>query len=124
MTEARANPFGDLDDFQPKPSPKRIEPQVIEELAQQSGFVSREPVSAKPVVPATPALPAAIPPTQQRRYRTGRNAQFNVKAKPETIERLKAVADQLDITVAQVFEMAVDALERERRVQQSGIANG
>lgn len=52
-------------------------------------------------------LPAKRPP---RRYTTGRNQQFNVKAKAETVDDFYALADELDVPLGELLELAVQAL--------------
>ena len=106
---SRANPFGDLADFTPKSTPKPVEPQQIERLAADNGFPSRQPV-AKPV-PAVTAGPAMPAPAQRRRYVTGRNRQLNLKASDETIARFYRLADERQVPLAELFELAVAALE-------------
>jgi len=51
-------------------------------------------------------------PAQSRGRRTGRNAQFNVKTRPETIATLYAIADGHGWGVGETFEHAVALLER------------
>lgn len=101
--------FGDeLDSFNPadwspnteKNAIDRPKPEVSREAAQAAGFQSREPAKPKPASP-------------QRRRRTGRNAQFNIKAKPETIEAFCAVADGQGWGLGETLEYAVEVL-RER----------
>lgn len=91
----------DLDSFAPAktPVPDRA---GAAQAAQAAGFVSREPKPAP--------KPAARP---VRRRRTGRNAQFNLKARPETIEAFCAVADANDWGLGETLEYAVALLERE-----------
>lgn len=48
-----------------------------------------------------------------RRRRTGRNAQFNLKAKPETIEAYCAIADAQGWGLGETLEKAVELLEQE-----------
>lgn len=137
MSKERANlGFGDaLDDldlskFTPKPArPANDLPSkaLTEKAASVSGFKSRE---AKPTSEAPAAanvdladtasmgqgagiasiLPEAI---QQRRRRTGRNVQFNLKARPETIEAYCALADRMDWGLGETLERAVALLEKE-----------
>lgn len=99
--------FGDeLDSFNPADwSPKqkknpanRTRPEVSRKAAQAAGFQSREPEKLKPA-------------SNQRRRRTGRNAQFNLKAKPETIESFCAVADGQGWGLGETLEYAVALLE-------------
>jgi|OM-RGC.v1.029205007 hypothetical protein len=100
--------FGsELENFNPKdwtPTPaRRTPPEAAREAASQAGFRSRE---AAPVPPAEPAR-------AQRRRRTGRNAQFNIKAKPETIEAFTAIADAQGWGLGETLEQAVALLQRE-----------
>ena len=109
MTKQRANlGFGsDLDDFNPaewqpkapeNPTPK-LEPEVTRQAAQAAGFQSRQAAQDKPA------------PRQQRRRRTGRNVQFNIKAKPETIDAFCAIADAQGWGIGETLEKAVELLE-------------
>ena len=108
MGDTRSNLFAgddavlDLADFQPT-KPKRQSADVTKRSAEKSGFVSREPKTAPP---------AAVKP-QQRRHRTGRNAQFNVKAKPETIADFCAVADAQGWVLGEALEKAVELLKKQ-----------
>ena len=99
--------FGDeLESFDPsawsprekKTANDRPQPDAAREAAQAAGFRSREPVKEKPA-------------SSQRRRRTGRNAQFNIKAKPETIEAFCAVADGQGWGLGETLEYAVALLE-------------
>lgn len=101
----------------------RPKAESVEKAAVASGFRSREPKAAKaPVAPVVPAKPVAAPILpegqggQLRRRRTGRNAQFNLKAKPETIEAFCAIADRKGWGLGETLEHAVAALlERDGR---------
>ena len=55
-------------------------------------------------------------PTTPRRRRTGRNAQFNIKAKPETIEQFCSIADSQELTLAETFEVALALLQEKYAV--------
>lgn len=89
--------LGDLSSFAPKP---KTAPKVdTAKAAEASGFQSREPKPA----------PAK---KQQRRRRTGRNAQFNIKARPETIEAFCKVADENGWGLGETLEHAVALLEK------------
>jgi hypothetical protein len=104
MTE-RANPFGDLTGFEPaKPKTTSSDPTakaVIDQVAAEHNFPSRQ--ATKPA-----AQPA---PRQQRRYRTGRNQQINVKATAETVAQFNRLADELGVPLGEVLERALKALE-------------
>jgi hypothetical protein len=93
--------LGDLSDFAPKPksSPKPDAKIDTRQAAEAAGFKSRE---AKATEPAKP----------QRRRRTGRNAQFNIKARPETIEAFYKVADANDWGLGETLEHAVALLKQ------------
>lgn len=69
--------------------------------AEVVGFPSRE-ASLDP-----------IPRNEQRRRRTGRNAQFNLKVKPETIDAFCAIADRQGWGLGETLEHAVALLNRE-----------
>jgi hypothetical protein len=49
---------------------------------------------------------------EPRRHRTGRNTQFNIKARADTIERFYALADRSGWVLGETFERAVAELER------------
>lgn len=55
-------------------------------------------------------LDLAVEPVAQRRHRTGRNAQLNLKAKPETIAEFTAIADAQGWVLGEAFEKAVELL--------------
>ena len=101
----RVNPFADLSApvFKPKPrkNERAVANETMERIAEDNNFVSRQPARA----PKTPRR-------QRRQYTTGRNQQINLKASPETIDRLYKLADEKGVALAMVLEMAVDALER------------
>lgn len=119
MGDTRASIFDDdlnLDDFKPS-KPIRQAPAETEEAAAKAGFVSREPHKVVPITTAPPPAvaisvpaPAAASPRQQRRYRTGRNAQFNLRAKTETIAEFTAIADAQGWVFGEALEKAVELL--------------
>jgi len=93
----------DLATFDPVPK-KAPDGAGAAQAAEATGFRSREPK------PAPPARPKPAKPV--RRRRTGRNAQFNLKAKPETIDAFCAVADANDWGLGETLEYAVALLEQ------------
>jgi hypothetical protein len=113
----RANPFGDLGDFAPGPAKPKPDRAALDQVAEESGFVSRQPAKAtvsEPVL-AAPVSPQAQVKTgarEQRRFRTGRDKQVNIKATDETIERMKRMADDRRIPLGHLLELALDALEK------------
>lgn len=122
----------DLSEFAPKPARAvndRPTKAATAKAAEAAGFKSREPkpVFSSPVEQASssperivmgqggrqPVQPAEA--IQQRRRRTGRNAQFNLKARPETIEAYCALADHMGWGLGETLERAVALLEKEYR---------
>lgn len=92
-------------DWQPKPEDlarQKPEKAASRMIAEASGFKSRE-------APERAGEGSAAP----RRRRTGRNAQFNLKARPETIAAFCAVADRQGWGLGETLEKAVELLERE-----------
>ncbi len=81
-------------------------PEVARVVAEKAGFKSREAGQTTFPTPTEPTSPL-------RRRRTGRNAQFNLKAKPETIAAYCALADQNGWGLGETLEYAVALLERE-----------
>lgn len=92
--------------------------------AEAAGFTSREPkpandgrrkaaakASSRASAPAMEGQGRAEP--APRRRRTGRNAQFNLKARPETIDAYCAIADRMGWGLGETLERAVELLERE-----------
>ena len=135
MSKERANlGFGDalddLSDFAPKPAKSandRPSKALTAKAAEASGFKSRE---AKPsmeeadlaggsiadavlIGQGADVSPKPAEGMQQRRRRTGRNAQFNLKARPETIDAYCALADRMGWGLGETLERAVALLEKE-----------
>ena len=102
MSGNRASVFNDeldLSDFQPKPPAPAKQ---VREVAERAGFTSREPQhSLEPV--SEPVR------REQRRYRTGRNVQLNLKVRQEDIEAFYALADQEGVVLGEAFARAVQA---------------
>lgn len=101
-----------LDEFNPaewQPATERADRQKPEKaasrmVAEASGFKSREAPTAERAGEGSSA---------PRRRRTGRNAQLNLKARPDTIAAFCAVADQQGWGLGETLEKAVALLERE-----------
>ncbi|RID89790.1 stability/partitioning determinant [Gemmobacter lutimaris] len=102
------DPLDDLDlsEFQPRKTPVPRSPSgETSRAAEAAGFRSREPRTTE-----KPADGAGETATQRRR-RTGRNAQFNLKARPETIAAYCALADRMGWGLGETLEKAVELLE-------------
>lgn len=87
--------------------PPRPAPEVARTAAEAVGFARRDPRAPAPLAPAA----APEPPRPPRRRRTGRNVQFNIKARPETIRAFCAVADARGWGLGETLEEAVRLLE-------------
>ena len=99
----RADPFAgsefDLSGFAPAPAKKPAAArEVIRKVSEEQNFPSRAPAKKKEATP-------------QRRRRTGRNVQINIKATPQTIERLVSIADREGWVLGEALEHAVEALD-------------
>ncbi|WP_425102250.1 hypothetical protein [Tropicibacter sp. S64] len=109
-------------DWTPKAKPKP-EPEAREkarELAEATGFRSREPArpAQTPKPKTKPAGQGTRTPAAEkkppRRRRTGRNAQFNIKTTPETIEAFCAIADARGWGLGETLEHAVLLLQKDK----------
>ena len=105
-----------LDDFDPaawEPAPPRAAPKPAERQktmarAEALGFRSREAV--RDPIPNS-VVQGAGEAASVRRRRTGRNQQFNLKARPETIAAYCAIADAQGWGLGETLEHAVALLE-------------
>lgn len=108
---SRINPFENLSDEFPLKSKNQIktsvenEKELIDRIAEDNNFPSRQ---ANYKDDNTLIIPAK----QQRRYRTGRNQQLNIKATEQTINKFYHLADKENITLGELLERALDALEK------------
>jgi hypothetical protein len=50
-------------------------------------------------------------PSRQRRWRTGRNRQLNIKATDETVNRMTRIFEDRRMSLGAVLELALEALE-------------
>ena len=116
MTKQRADLgfTSELEDFDPQAwnPPKsrtandRLQSEQFKDIAKASGFQSREPGERSGA-------------SRLRRRRTGRNAQFNIKARPETIEAFCRIADANGWGLGETLEYAVTLLEDRYAGQES-----
>jgi hypothetical protein len=113
MSNPRASIFADDDldvtDFAPKAGPDKSAPaaEQVRAVAEAARFHSREP--APPPAPMAAPVAKRIP----RRYRTGRNVQFNVKASQDTVDAFYAISDSKGWVLGETLEHALTALQRE-----------
>jgi hypothetical protein len=108
----RANPFGDLGDFTPAPSKPKADRAVIDQVAAEHGFPSRQP--AKPVTSVSaPDVPLrAKEQLPSRRRTTGRSEQVNIKTTFAAKKRLMEISVERDMPLGEILEQALEALEK------------
>ncbi|NIF44687.1 hypothetical protein F3J14_28240 [Burkholderia sp. Tr-862] len=121
----RKNPL-DLSGFTPRPaaSSSRPAPEVVDQIAAETGFPSRQPLGApvadtpptKAVSKATRAKPSDTSPRQDNRRRTGRNVQKNVKLTAQGVADLEAEANRSKETFGEVLERGIAAIRRLREM--------
>jgi hypothetical protein len=108
MGGERASVFDDeldISGFVPKADkPPALPLEKIRAVSEEASFRSREPRAARE--------PAPHSERERRRFRTGRNVQLNIKARPEAIDAFYALADREGWVLGEAFEHAVEALER------------
>lgn len=83
-------------EFQPRPI-SRPDPDAARRVAEEGGYTS--------------GASTKRPGDSQRRYRTGRTEQLNLKITPQTKARFQHLADQAGVSMNELFERAVQALE-------------
>jgi hypothetical protein len=122
MSEKRAGVFEDdldISGFAPKPSARA---EQVKAVAEEVGFHSRGPVAPQvlaqlPIRAERPAKAPSPAPAEerreQRRYRTGRNQQLNLKVRAQDAAAFYAIADAEGWVLGDVFARAVAALARE-----------
>jgi len=86
------------------PTPDPVPQEAIAEIAARNGFAA---------MPA--ASPTAEASSRRRRQPTGRDHQFNVRLRQDTLASIYAEANGRNIPVAQVIEEAIDALRQSQR---------
>jgi hypothetical protein len=111
MTKPRASIFEvdselDVTAFAPKTGIDTKAPaaEQVRAVAEAAHFRSREPALAKP---------QGKPNRAARRYRTGRNVQFNIKALQESVDMFYAITDSQKWVLGFTLQRAIEALQRE-----------
>ena len=111
MSKSRASIFEDLKEidvsgFAPKTANDAGAPpaQQVRAVTEAANFRSREAPAQKP---------ETKPKRAARRYRTGRNVQFNVKALQQTVDAFYAVSEAQGWVYGYTLQRAIEALQRE-----------
>jgi len=101
----RLNPFANVADmpvFETKQRPKpHVEHEAMDRIADANNFPSRQARSEPRIRRRKPRL-----------YRTGRNQNFSLKVTAATQDRFYKLADEREVTLGRLLELALDALER------------
>lgn len=105
----------DLSGFAQTTLPPRPTDEQIHAVSEAVNFPSREASAPRPQAKEKPS---------PRRFRTGRNIQFNAKASRETIDRFYAICDRNEWVMGYTLERAVEALERELRTSPTDASSG
>jgi hypothetical protein len=102
----------DVSGFAPKTKTESSAPaaEQVRAVSQSANFNSREPQAPKI---EAPSKPEAAPKRTARRYRTGRNVQFNVKARAETLDVIYGIAEAQGWVLGYTLQRAAEALQRE-----------
>lgn len=106
----------DLSSFRPMPVADKNAPSAAEvrAVAQTAKYRSREAAAAETLAPKDEKPWKRSP----RQHRTGRNVQFNVKAKAETVQAIYEITDaHPGWVLGYTLERAVAALKRELESQ-------
>ena len=103
---SRIDPFANLKtvppfEVKPKP-PAPVARDLVDRVSDETGFVSRK-ANATPV-------------RKRRVYRTGRNRNFSMKATNAAVERFYKMADERNVTLGALLELALEALEKAETV--------
>lgn len=109
MTGDRADPFEDdfpdLSEFGPSQAKPTAPKEAVRRASEEMNFPSRQSVTAQPE-----------PKKQQRRRRTGRNVQLNMKVTQETMDRFTQLADAEGEVFGGLLEKMLDVYERSRKL--------
>lgn len=100
-----SGPHFDVADFAPQKPKAAAPPEKVRQVSEGANFRSREPERKRPK-------------REPRRYRTGRDTQFNIKADPEVIEDFYRIADTQEWVLGETLERAVAALKNEIATRQ------
>ncbi|HKN30718.1 MAG TPA: hypothetical protein VJY34_23740 [Roseiarcus sp.] len=81
---------------------------AVQDVNEEHGYADAPSAGAPPVPPAPPPA-AAVP--YRGPFRTGRTAQLNLKASPDTVRRFSAICAKYHWPSGLTMEHAVTALE-------------
>jgi hypothetical protein len=90
-------------------TPAPLPEEAVAAVAERNGFSSAAPREA-------PA-PTSSPEPRRQRQPTGRDHQFNVRLRRDTLDFIYSQANSRNVPVAQVIEEATEALRRHQLTQ-------
>ena len=121
MPKSRASIFEqdedlDLSAFQPKPAVDPIAPSAeeVRAVSEKASFRSREAGTQSGACRAPGELAANPQLRQQRRYRTGRNVQLNIKVTSQTYADFNEITEENGWVGGETLQRALAALRREQ----------
>lgn len=91
--------------------PSPLPEEAIAAVAERNGFQAAAP---QPVVASAPVMESDSASRRRQRQPTGRDHQFNVRLRQETLDFIYGEANGRNIPIAQVIEEMAEALKRER----------
>ena len=106
--------ISDLSDFAPKKSTKpRLSPDEINQISQETGFVSRQPQSASSAQPSAAvkeakAVKRPYVSTFRKIVPAGRSKQLSFKVTDEVQANFQHIATKLDMPYALAFDWLVE----------------
>lgn len=108
----RANIFDlaedfDIGGFTPEKPRPTAPPEKVRQVSEAASFRSREPEPQRAR-------------REPRRYRTGRDTQFNIKADADVIDEFYRIADRQNWVLGETLERAVTALKKELAAEAGG----
>src|SRR5262245_59609697 len=105
--------FGGLDDTASHlPARKPVDRAHIDAISKEQGFPSRQPPKSQSLATEDATQKASevahrtsstFVTRHRRRFRTGRNAQLNLKVLPTVIDQMNALADELNVPLGEVL---------------------
>lgn len=93
----------DVSGFMPKKPTPEPQAEAVRAVSESASFTSREPIQSKKKT--------------DRRHRTGRNEQLNVKVTAKTLQLFYNITDTQNWVQGETIEKALEALQRELRLE-------
>lgn len=91
--------------------PSPLPEEAIAVVAERNGFQAAGP---HPAAASAPVADSDLGSRRRQRHPTGRDHQFNVRLRQETLDFIYGEANGRNVPIAQVIEEMAEALKRER----------